>query len=96
MSNPPYRALRIILSIVSVFTAVAGLLIVFSGRSLVVASCIRTSHGIIPESFSRGIQDDPSLGFKEFCNRTYLVSLDAHFLECSAKVLEKPIIMPVI
>jgi hypothetical protein len=44
----------------------------------------------------RGIQDDPSLGFKEFCNRTYLVSLDAHFLECSAKVLEKPIIMPVI
>ena len=35
MSNPPYRALRIILGIVSVFTAVAGLLIVFSGRSLV-------------------------------------------------------------
>ena len=35
MSNPPYRALRIILGIVSVFTAVAGLLIVFNGRSLV-------------------------------------------------------------
>ena len=35
MSNPPYRALRIILGIVSVFTAVAGLLIVFSGKPLV-------------------------------------------------------------
>ena len=41
MSNPPYRALRIILGIVSVFTAVVGLLIVFSGRSLVMRLLLR-------------------------------------------------------
>jgi hypothetical protein len=41
MSNPPYRTLRIILGIVSVFTAVAGLLIVFSGRSLVMRLLLR-------------------------------------------------------
>jgi hypothetical protein len=41
MSNPPYRALRIILGIVSVFTAAAGLLIVFSGRSLVMRFLLR-------------------------------------------------------
>jgi hypothetical protein len=41
MSHPPYRALRIILGIVSVFTAVAGLLIVFSGRSLVMRLLLR-------------------------------------------------------
>ena len=41
MSNPPYRALRIILGIVSVFTALAGLLIVFSGRSLVMRLLLR-------------------------------------------------------
>jgi len=41
MSNPPYRALRIILGIVSVFTAVSGLLIVFSGRSLVMRLLLR-------------------------------------------------------
>jgi hypothetical protein len=41
MSNPPYRALRIILGIVSVFTAMAGLLIVFSGRSLVMRLLLR-------------------------------------------------------
>jgi hypothetical protein len=41
MSNPPYRALRIILGIVSVFTAVAGLLIVFSDRSLVMRLLLR-------------------------------------------------------
>jgi hypothetical protein len=35
MSNPPYRALRIILGIVSVFTATAGLLLVFTGKPLV-------------------------------------------------------------
>jgi len=35
MSNPPYRALRIILGIVSVFAAAAGLLLVFSGKPLV-------------------------------------------------------------
>ena len=35
MSKPPYRALRIILGIVSVFTAATGLLLVFSGRLLV-------------------------------------------------------------
>src|SRR6266478_2067831 len=34
MSNPPYRALRIILGIVSVFTAAAGLLLVFTGKPL--------------------------------------------------------------
>jgi hypothetical protein len=41
MPNPPYRALRIILGIVSVFTAAAGLLIVFSGRSLVMRLLLR-------------------------------------------------------
>jgi hypothetical protein len=41
MSNPPYRTLRIILGLVSVFTAVAGLLIVFSGRSLVMRLLLR-------------------------------------------------------
>jgi hypothetical protein len=35
MSNPPYRALRIILGIFSVFTAAAGLLIVFNGKPLI-------------------------------------------------------------
>jgi hypothetical protein len=35
MSNPPYRALRIILGIFSLFTAAAGLLIVFNGKPLV-------------------------------------------------------------
>src|SRR6266853_2558045 len=34
MSNPPYRALRIILGIVSVFAAAAGLLLVFTGKPL--------------------------------------------------------------
>src|SRR6266446_751026 len=34
MSNPPYRALPIILGIVSVFTAAAGLLLVFTGKPL--------------------------------------------------------------
>jgi hypothetical protein len=34
MPNPPYRALRIILGIVSAFTAAAGLLLVFSGKQL--------------------------------------------------------------
>jgi hypothetical protein len=41
MSNPPYRALRVILGIVSAFTAVAGLLIVFSGKSLVMRLLLR-------------------------------------------------------
>ena len=36
MSNPPYRALRIILGIVSVFTAALGLLLVFTGKPLVI------------------------------------------------------------
>jgi len=34
MSNPPYRALRVILGIFSLFTAAAGLLFVFSGKPL--------------------------------------------------------------
>lgn len=34
MSNPPYRALRVILGIFSLFTAAAGLLFVFSGKTL--------------------------------------------------------------
>ncbi len=36
MTNPPYRALRIILGIVSAFTAAAGLLLVFIGKQLVI------------------------------------------------------------
>ncbi|HXN53298.1 MAG TPA: hypothetical protein VN943_15305 [Candidatus Acidoferrum sp.] len=35
MSNPPYRALRIILGIALVFTAAAGLLLVLAGKPLV-------------------------------------------------------------
>ena len=35
MSNPPHRALRIILGSVSVFTGAAGLLLVFTGKPLV-------------------------------------------------------------
>lgn len=41
MSNPPYRALRIILGIFSLFTAAAGLLIVFSGKPLVMRLLLR-------------------------------------------------------
>ena len=41
MSNPPYRALRIILGIVSVFTAAAGLLLVFSGKPLLMRLLLR-------------------------------------------------------
>ena len=41
MVNPPYRALRIILGIVSVFTAAAGLLLVFSGKPLVMRLLLR-------------------------------------------------------
>ncbi len=41
MSNPPYRALRIILGIVCVFTAAAGLLLVFSGKLLVMRLLLR-------------------------------------------------------
>lgn len=41
MSNPPYRALRIILGIVSVFTAAAGLLLIFSGKPLIMRLLLR-------------------------------------------------------
>jgi hypothetical protein len=41
MSNPPYRALRIILGIVSVFTAAVGLLLVFSGKPLLMRLLLR-------------------------------------------------------
>ena len=41
MSNPPYRALRIILGIFSLFTAAAGLLLVFSGKPLVMRLLLR-------------------------------------------------------
>ena len=41
MSNPPHRALRIILGIFSLFTAAAGLLIVFSGKPLVMRLFLR-------------------------------------------------------
>lgn len=41
MSNPPYRALRIILGIFSLFTAAAGLLFVFSGKPLLVRILLR-------------------------------------------------------
>ena len=41
MPNPPYRALRIILGIVSAFTAAAGLLLVFSGKALVMRLLLR-------------------------------------------------------
>jgi hypothetical protein len=35
MSNPPYLTLRIILGIVSAFTAAAGLLLVFTGKRFI-------------------------------------------------------------
>jgi hypothetical protein len=41
MSNPPHRALRIILEIFSLFTAAAGLLFVFSGKTLVMRLLLR-------------------------------------------------------
>ncbi|SRR6266849_911343 len=41
MANAPYRALRITLGIVSVFTAAAGLLLVFSGKPLVMRFLLR-------------------------------------------------------
>jgi len=41
MANPPHRALRIILGIFSLFTAAAGLLIVFSGKPLVMRLFLR-------------------------------------------------------
>ena len=41
MSNPSYRALRIILSIFSLFTAAAGLLFIFSGKPLVMRLFLR-------------------------------------------------------
>ncbi len=41
MSNPPYRALRIILGIFSLFTAAAGLLFILSGKPLVMRLFLR-------------------------------------------------------
>ncbi len=41
MANPPYRALRIILGIFSLFTAAAGLLFVFSGKPLLMRILLR-------------------------------------------------------
>ncbi len=41
MSNPPHRTLRIILGIFSLFTAAAGLLLVFSGKPLVLRLLLR-------------------------------------------------------
>jgi len=41
MSNPPHRALRIILGIFSLFTAAAGLLFVFSGKPLLLRILLR-------------------------------------------------------
>jgi hypothetical protein len=41
MSNPPHRALRIILGIFSLFTAAAGLLFILSGKPLVMRLSFR-------------------------------------------------------
>jgi hypothetical protein len=41
MSNPPYWVLRIILGIFSLFTSAAGLLLVFSGKPLVMRLLLR-------------------------------------------------------
>ena len=41
MSKPPYRALRIILGIVSVFTGATGLLLVLAGKPLVMRLLLR-------------------------------------------------------
>lgn len=36
MTRPPYRALRILLSVLALLTAVGGLLVIFSGKPLVI------------------------------------------------------------
>ena len=41
MSKPPYRVLRVILGIFSLFTAVGGLIIIFSGRPMVMRLFLR-------------------------------------------------------
>ena len=41
MPGPPYRALRIILGIFSILTAVAGFVIIFSGRPLIMRLFLR-------------------------------------------------------
>ncbi len=41
MSGPPYRALRIILGIFSVLAAIGGLVIIFSGRPLIMRLFLR-------------------------------------------------------
>ena len=41
MSKPPYRVLRVILGILSLFTAVGGLTIIFSGRPMVMRLFLR-------------------------------------------------------
>jgi hypothetical protein len=41
MPGPPYRALRIILGIFSVLTAVAGFMIIFSGRPMIMRLFLR-------------------------------------------------------
>jgi hypothetical protein len=41
MSKPPYRVLRVILGIFSLFTAVGGLILIFSGRPMVMRLFLR-------------------------------------------------------
>ncbi len=41
MSNPPYRALRIVLDILSLLAAAGGLLLIFSGKPLVMRLFLR-------------------------------------------------------
>ncbi len=41
MTTPPYRALRIVLGVFSLLAAVSGLLIIFSGRPLMIRLFLR-------------------------------------------------------
>ncbi len=52
-------------------------------------------NGRFPESVS-GIQDSAASAFKKFHNFFHLVSLDAHFIQCFAKVFQKAIEIPVV
>lgn len=36
MSKPPYRPLRIVLAVIALFTTIGGLLLILSGRSLLI------------------------------------------------------------
>jgi len=52
-------------------------------------------HGSLPQTVS-GIQDRAASTFEKFGDLLRLVSLDTHLLQRLAKVLKKPVEMPVV